>query len=230
MFTASRPSSPQLNQRPVRGRAADRWSAADTPWSSSCPRLSPVAPVPSVACASRQPSTSPLPRSSSSRSTPTSNVGPSGPRAVPGFEEHAELGASEDDGLGAAPDKIRDRSVELHPRCRQRNMPWQALRTGRRAHSPGVRLGDQDVHRVVLPQTAEEPDALGHAQVEARSGLRYSRSEESAIEPAIDRERHPGDVAGRVARQEHDRAGELLRCSVPAQRHGQRHSPEGVVH
>ncbi|HWH98712.1 MAG TPA: hypothetical protein VNT27_00150, partial [Propionibacteriaceae bacterium] len=46
----------------------------------------------------------------------------------------------------------------------------------------------------------EEPDALGHARVEARSGLRYSRSEEPAIEPAIDRERHPGDVAGRVAR------------------------------
>jgi hypothetical protein len=76
----------------------------------------------------------------------------------------------------------------------------------------------------------EEPDALGHARVEARSGLRYSRSEEPAIEPAIHRERHPGDVAGRVARQEHDRAGELLRCPVPAQRHGQRHPPEGVVH
>ena len=76
----------------------------------------------------------------------------------------------------------------------------------------------------------EEPDALGHARVEARSGLRYSRSEEPAIEPAIDRERHPGDVAGRVARQEHDRAGELLGCPVPAQRYGQRHPPEGVVH
>ena len=76
----------------------------------------------------------------------------------------------------------------------------------------------------------EEPDALGHARVKARSGLRYPRSEEPAIEPAIDRERHPGDVAGRVARQEHDRAGELLRCPVPAQRHGQRHPPEGVVH
>jgi hypothetical protein len=76
----------------------------------------------------------------------------------------------------------------------------------------------------------EEPDALGHAPVEACGGLRYFRSEEPAIEPAIDRERHPGDVAGRVARQEHDRAGELLRCPVPAQRHGQRHPPEGVVH
>jgi hypothetical protein len=76
----------------------------------------------------------------------------------------------------------------------------------------------------------EEPDALGHARVEARSGLRYSRLEEPAIESAIDRERHPGDVAGRVARQEHDRVGELLRCPVPAQRHGQRHPPEGVVH
>jgi hypothetical protein len=75
----------------------------------------------------------------------------------------------------------------------------------------------------------EEPDALGDARVEARSGLWYSRSEEPAIEPAIDRERHPGDVAGRVARQEHDRAGELLRCPVPAQWHGQRHPPEGVV-
>ena len=41
---------------------------------------------------------------------------------------------------------------------------------------------------------------------------------------------HPGDVAGRVARQEHDRAGELLRCPIPAQRHGQRHPPQGVVH
>jgi hypothetical protein len=46
--------------------------------------------------------------------------------------------------------------------------PWQALRTGCRARSPGVRLGEQDVHPVALPQTAEEPDALGHARVEAR--------------------------------------------------------------
>lgn len=30
-------------------------------------------------------------------------------------------------------------------------------------------------------------------------------SVETAIEPTIDRERHPGDVAGRVARQEYDR-------------------------
>jgi hypothetical protein len=70
------------------------------------------------------------------------------------------------------------------------------------------------------------PKPLSHD----RSRLRHSRSEEPAIEPAIDRERHPGDVAGRVARQEHDRAGELLRCPVPAQRHGQRHPPERVVH
>ena len=71
---------------------------------------------------------------------------------------------------------------------------------------------------------------MGHAP--NRSALRppvFPRSEEPAIEPAIDRERHPGDVAGRVARQEHDRAGELLRCPVPAQRHGQRHPPEGVA-
>jgi hypothetical protein len=54
-------------------------------------------------------------------------------------------------------------------------------------------------------------------------------SEEPAIEPAIDHERQPGDVAGRVARQEHDRAGELLRCPVPAQRHGQRHPPENTL-
>ena len=36
-------------------------------------------------------------------------------------------------GLRAAPDKIRDRSLEFHPRCAQRNMPLEALRTGRRA-------------------------------------------------------------------------------------------------
>ena len=42
-------------------------------------------------------------------------------RAVPGFEEHAEFGASEDDCLRAAVHKICDRSLELVPRCRQKD-------------------------------------------------------------------------------------------------------------
>jgi hypothetical protein len=29
-------------------------------------------------------------------------------------------------GLRAAPDKIRDRSLEFHPRCAQRNMPLES--------------------------------------------------------------------------------------------------------
>jgi hypothetical protein len=44
--------------------------------------------------------------------------------------------------------------------ARSQTWPWQALRTGRRARSPGVRVRDQDLHPVALPQTAEEPTRL----------------------------------------------------------------------
>ena len=44
-------------------------------------------------------------------------------RALLGFDEHAELGAPEDDGLRAALGTVGDRSLELLPRSTRMRRP-----------------------------------------------------------------------------------------------------------
>ena len=82
-------------------------------------------------------------------------------RAVPGFEEHAELGAFEDHGLRAAPDKIRDRGLELLPCGRQKYALGNFSVHGAVHVLLVLAFGDKDINSVVLPQTADEV-AAGH--------------------------------------------------------------------
>jgi hypothetical protein len=82
-------------------------------------------------------------------------------RAVSGFKEHAELGASEDDGLRAAPDKICDRSLEFLPRGRQKYALGKLSVQGAVHVLLVFAFGDQDVNPVVLSQPADEV-AAGH--------------------------------------------------------------------